>query len=161
MIVLSDASILIDLECVGVIHLLPLLCECEILEVVLEECRSPKQPDLVEKILNSGIKVISADMEILNKALQVKSETLSKPDKMIYVYASENSRIVLTGDRALREICENNSVQCHGLIWLMENFATHNLVNPVDICSWFSTFSRMGRRLPVVEIKRLKDKFKC
>jgi len=161
MIVLSDASIMIDLECVGAVLLLPSLCECEILEVVLEEYKSPKQPDLVERILNSGIKVVHADMEILDKALRVKAEGLSEPDKMIYVYASETDRTVLTGDKALREVCENNSINCHGLIWLMENFVECGLVEPAEICRWIPIISKMGRRLPPVELQRLRTKLNC
>ncbi|MBC7964186.1 MAG: hypothetical protein H7Y05_14730 [Steroidobacteraceae bacterium] len=53
MILLTDTSILIDLEYVGGIAVLPRIAPCEILDVVLDECEHESQPGLVQNIKQS------------------------------------------------------------------------------------------------------------
>ncbi|ADD67423.1 conserved hypothetical protein [Denitrovibrio acetiphilus DSM 12809] len=161
MVLLSDASIIIDLEYVNALDHLPKVCECEVLDVVLEECDSPKQPGLVDKIYNSDIKVIETSMSLLKKAILFDAKHLSQQDKMIYMYAVENLRTVLSGDKALRNTCKENDIECHGLIWLMREFAEKGLVIPEEICKWFPIFRKLGRRLPSDSITELQAKLGC
>ncbi|WP_071789086.1 hypothetical protein [Leptolyngbya sp. Heron Island J] len=66
MILLSDANVLIDL---GHVQGLDVLCQIEtveVLDVVLEECDHPSQPDLVANILEAGLSIILCKRSIIH-----------------------------------------------------------------------------------------------
>ncbi|WP_277657338.1 hypothetical protein [Seleniivibrio woodruffii] len=160
MFLLSDASILIDLDYVDSIERLMRIGQCEVLDVVVEECRDPKQPNIISNIEMAGIEIITTDKNIMDSALMINNPYLSYQDRMIYMYAKENNRIVLSGDKALREFCLAGDIECHGLIWLVEEFISRNILIPDEFLDWLPKLEKMGRRLPKQEIKRLCDKYK-
>jgi len=161
MILLSDANILIILEDVGAIGKLPLLGDCEVLDVILEECLSANQPKIAEHVQEAGIKIIHTDMSVFTKAASVESTRLSQEDKMILVYAADNDRVVLTGDKPLRQACKKSYLEYHGVIWLMQQFEEKGVVTPEVICDWIKTFKEKRRYLPAQQIDELKEKYGC
>ncbi|MEL7509501.1 MAG: hypothetical protein AAFN42_19390, partial [Cyanobacteria bacterium J06554_1] len=87
MILLSDANVLIDLGHVQGLDILCQLESVEVLDVVLEECDHPSQPDLVAKILDAGVQLIETKIEWLQAAQAYRQGNLSPPDLLNFCYA--------------------------------------------------------------------------
>ncbi|ABQ28530.1 hypothetical protein Gura_4387 [Geotalea uraniireducens Rf4] len=158
LILLADTSILIDLEYVGGIEVLPQLAPCEVLDVVLVECEHGDQPDLVQKIIRSGITVIETSFELAERATAMRRRGVSTNDMMTVCYAQEHDRVVLAGDRSLRERCEEEGVDFRGSIWIVQEAHRLGLVNAVELLRWLSVWPTVGRRLPPEEIEKLRQK---
>ena len=156
LILLADTSILIDLEYVGGIAVLPRIAPCEILDVVLEECRYARQPDLVQNIIQSGITVVESTFDLANRASSLRRGGVSTIDMMTLCHAKEYGLTVLAGDRPLRERCAEEGVELRGSIWIVEEAQRQNLVEAAELLRWLSVWPTVGRRLPVVELERLR-----
>jgi len=157
LILLADTSILIDLEYVGGIQLLPRIAPCEILDVVLDECEHASQPELVHNIKQAGITVIETSFDLASRASNLRRGGVSTIDMMTLCYAKGHNRVVLAGDRPLRERCEVEGVEFRGSIWIVEEAHKHRLAAPVELLRWLSVWPTVGRRLPMEELERLKQ----
>ncbi len=161
MILVSDASILIDLGFVDGVGVLPALGACEVLDLVLMECEHESQPGLVQNIMASGITVVQVSDSLLQKANSMQAKLLSVQDKLTLCYATSMDRVVLAGDRPLREKCQESGLECRGTIWILEEAHRNRLVQPDELCRWLSVWPSVGRRLPPKELERLYSVLKC
>ena len=73
--------------------------------------------------------------------------------------AKTNSWILLTGDRALRELADSEAVSCHGVLWLLDRMFDHQVIDPTDLCDGLEPIAGHPRcRLPESEVrKRLRS----
>ena len=161
MILISDANILIDLGFVDGIGLLPKLGKCEVLDLVLMECEHPSQPELVRTVKESGIFVIPVSQALLNEASSLQARQLSVQDKLTLCYASHCNGTVLTGDRPLREKCQESDIEYRGAFWIIEEAHQQGLISPKELCRWISVWRTAGRRLPKAELDRLHQVLSC
>lgn len=157
MILLADASILIDLAHVGGIDVLPRLGQCEVLDVVLTECEHQSQPELVHRIRSAGIAVIETTRELAIRASSLRRGGVSVNDMMTVCYAVEYGRIVLAGDRPMRERCARAGVDCRGSLWIVEEAYKQKLWQAEDLVRWLDLWPTVGRRLPKDELNRLRQ----
>jgi len=155
-ILLADTSILIDLEHVGSIGMLPLLGQCEVLDVVLAECEHQSQPELVRNIVSAGIAVIETTRELATRASSLRRGGVSVNDMMTICYAKEHGQVVLAGDRPMRERCAELAVECRGSIWIVEEAHRLGVREAAELLRWLSVWQTVGRRLPMEELNRLK-----
>jgi predicted nucleic acid-binding protein len=155
MILLADTSILIDLEHVGGIGLLPRLAPCEVLDVVLAECENEKQPKIIKHIEEAGITVIESSRELAANASALRRGGVSTNDMMTVCYAREYGRVVLAGDRPMRERCAELGIVCHGSIWIVEEAYSRQLLDSSELLSWLKVWPNAGRRLPTAELEKL------
>jgi predicted nucleic acid-binding protein len=158
LILLADTSILIDLEYVGGIAVLLRIAPCEILDVVLAECEHASQPGLVQNIKQSGILVIETSLDLAGKAASLRRGGVSTIDMMTLYHAKERGHTVLAGDRPLRERCKEEGVEFRGSIWIVEEAYKQRLVAAVELLRWLSVWPTVGRRLPIEEIERIRQK---
>lgn len=158
MILLADTSVLIDLEHVGGIALLPRIAPCEILDVVLAECESHRQPDIVRHIEEAGITVIETGKELVVRAGSLRKGGVSTNDMMTVCYAQEHGHVVLACDRPMRERCADLAVICRGSIWIVEEVHRLGLRAPVELLRWLAVWPEVGRRLPPEELARLRQR---
>lgn len=161
MILISDASILIDLGFVDGIDVLPKLGTCEVLDLVLMECDHESQPGLVQNIMASGITVVHVSGGLLKEANSMQAKLLSVQDKLTLCYATIMDRVVLAGDQPLREKCQESGIECRGAIWIVEEAHRKGLVQADELCRWLSVWPSVGRRLPSKELERLHHLLKC
>ena len=116
-ILVSDTSVLIDLE------------RGQLLESIFRLPFSFVVPDLLferelknynrSALIKYGIHVQELDSGDLALALHYYQKYrmfLSLPDVFAFVLAKTNSWILLTGDSALRELANEEKVNCHGVI---------------------------------------------
>lgn len=162
MILLADANVLMDLCYADGLHVLSQIAPTEVLDVVLDECIHPKQPDIEKQVYEAGIKVIQTDEEWFYEALRIKTESLSDEDSLNLYYAKQFSRVLLTNDGALRNRCAELRVPFHGTLWLMEEAYRRSLVDVSELCRWIQVFRENDRRsLPLKETNLLMHKLGC
>ncbi len=163
MILLSDANVLIDMGHVSGLSVLVSIAPIEVLDVVLQECEHDLQPELVEAIRSAGITEVSSNYELLNEASQyIKTNSrLSIQDSMCLHHAKRHGRVLLTNERPLRTVCDDYAVEVHGTIWIIETAHERRLHTKSELCHWLTILSSANRRLPSVELQRLKHSFGC
>jgi predicted nucleic acid-binding protein len=161
LILIADASILIDLAVVGRVNVLPAIARTEVLDVVLEECDHPSQPTLRNDIVESGITVVESAVSWVGAAQPFRKPALSMPDALNLFYAHTRSRVLMAGDRALRQAAQEVKVEVHGTIWLVEQLASRGLVDSIELCAWLHQWPSSGRRLPARELGRLRRELGC
>jgi hypothetical protein len=161
LILLSDANVLIDLGYVDGLGLLMHLAPTEVLDVVLLECEHEQQPDLVAAIQDSGVSVIATEASWVRGARAYKAAGLSVQDRLNLFYAKTYGRILLAGDKPLRNRCAVEGVEVHGSLWLVEQALAGSLVPPRELCRWLEVWPTLGRRLPEVELRQLAQRLGC
>ena len=164
LILLADTNIIIDLAQVDSLNLLPSIAPTEILDIVLQECYHPKQPDLIHAIRKSNIQVVESDIKWGEDIENIKIQSnyaLSFVDSGNLYYAREQSRTLLTGDKALRDMCQRHNVDYHGSIWLLEQAHRNQYLPPMELCQWIQIWMRTGRYLPKKELLALQKMLGC
>ncbi|RII29909.1 MAG: hypothetical protein CXR30_08915 [Geobacter sp.] len=160
MILLADTSILIDLEYVGAIGVLPRLAPCEVLDVVLVECENKKQPRIIQNIEDAGITVIQTSRDLAVKANSLRRGGVSTNDMMTVCYAREHGRVVMAGDRPMRERCAEEGIEFRGSIWIVEEAHRLRLVEAAELIRWLTVWPTVGRRLPTDELEKLRQRLR-
>lgn len=160
MILLADTSILIDLEYVGAIGVLPRLAPCEVLDVVLVECENKKQPRIIQNIEDAGITVIQTSRDLAVKANSLRRGGVSTNDMMTVCYAREHGRVVMAGDRPMRERCAEEGIEFRGSIWIVEEAHRLRLVEAAELIRWLTVWPTVGRRLPTYELEKLRQRLR-
>jgi len=159
-ILLADTSILIDLEYVGAIGVLSRLAPCEVLDVVLVECENKKQPRIIQNIEDAGITVIQTSRDLAVKANSLRRGGVSTNDMMTVCYAREHGRVVMAGDRPMRERCAEEGIEFRGSIWIVEEAHRLRLVEAAELIRWLTVWPTVGRRLPTDELEKLRQRLK-
>ena len=161
MILLSDANILIDLGYVNGLEVLTKIGATEVLDVVLDECEDERQPNLVRDVLDTGVTRIETRMSWMREARRYRRADLSSNDSLNLYYAKTFKRILLAGDKPLRERCSKEGVTVHGSLWIVRQAAEQNLITRQELCFWLNKWPQIGRRLPAKEIAELKIILGC
>jgi len=160
-ILLSDANVLIDLGYVGGLSILPRISATEVLDVVLQECEHESQPGLIDEVRNSGIVVVTSDLTWLEPARAFRTPALSAEDTLNLYYAKTHGRILLAGDKPLRESCQREGIDVRGSIWLVEEAFSRGLLPATELCRWLHVWPSLGRRFPKIELQRLAELLGC
>jgi len=155
MILISDSSVLIDLE------------RGNLLEVALRAPLAMAVPDLLYDrelaeengavLLDLGLQVVALDAEEVAFAqkTQQQRQKLSLPDCFAVTYARRPGHMLLTGDAALRICARDIGVTCHGLLWLLDQLVALNAASPATFCAALRVIVAHPRcRLPSAEVKR-------
>lgn len=161
MILLSDASVLIDLGYVQGLHLLTQIAPTEVLDLVLMECDDPRQPDLIDTVAAAGIQVITTQPTWVTAAQAYRSGALSLTDRLNLHYAATHARVLLVTDNALRSHCERAGVEAHGTLWLVEEAYGRAIIDPRELCRWLEVWPSLGSRLPDRDTRRLSRLLGC
>ncbi len=155
-VIVSDTSVLIDLErgsFLESIFILPF--EFVVPDLLFErELKNYNGCALIE----FGLHVIELESAALAIAIEYyrKYRTkLSLPDVFAYVLAKENSWMLLSGDAALRELAVEENVNCHGVLWLLDQLHEHHLIDKERLYKGLRKIANHPRcRLPQVEIQK-------
>ena len=158
-VLVSDTSVLIDLDRGSLIEAtfrLPWVFAVPDL-LYRREIRDYGGPTLV----NLGLRVEGLSGEGVALALSYRRNrrSLSLSDSFALALAKTNSWILLTGDRALRELADSEAVSCHGVLWLLDRMFDHRVTDPTDLCDGQERIAGHPRcRLPETEVrKRLRS----
>jgi hypothetical protein len=119
-ILVSDTSVLIDLERGNLIEAaFRLSGELVVPDLLYDrELKAYNGPELV----GLGLRVESLDGAGVNQALGYRRQVaaLSLPDAFALSIAKTEGDILLTGDKALRTLAGTETVECHGVLWVLD-----------------------------------------
>lgn len=143
----------------------------EILEQMFELEYDFAVPDILfEQELNNpnylllGLSTLELTEESVNEVVRIKQETASPAISTNDIFAlclakQENCRL-LTGDRALRMLSEDEGVQVHGSIWVIEQMLSTNLITVEQCENAYNLMRADGSRLPWGDIENQLNRFR-
>jgi predicted nucleic acid-binding protein len=120
MILVSDTSVLIDLERGGLLDAVFALPHGFAVPDVLYD--REMQGDWGERLVRLGLRVEEVTEAGVENALRYRQQraALSVPDSFALALAREREWLLLTGDSQLRELAAGENVECHGVLWLLD-----------------------------------------
>lgn len=158
-ILVSDTSILIDLERGG---LLEAAFSCGLTMVVpdllYERELEPENGALLRK-LGLGVVSLTPEEVALAQKLRTERKALSLPDCFALSCATRADHALVTGDKILRTEAMARLGTVYGLLWMLDQMAASGSVPTTLLYEGLSRISSHPRcRLPHVEIRaRLND----
>ena len=151
----SDTSVLIDLDrrtFVEATFRLPF--EFTVPDLLYErELKEHGGPDFVR--LGLRIAELDGDGASLALGYRRKRRPLSLPDSFALALAKTNAWTLLSGDRELRELAEEEEVRCHGVLWLLDQMLEQRVIDLDDLRAGLGKIAAHPRcRLPKPEIRK-------
>ena len=158
-VLVSDTSVLIDLE------------RASLLEATFKLTFELAVPDLIferelreyggNQLIAFGLRVEELDPEGVARALGYRQRcpSLSLPDSFALSLAKDRQCILLTGDGSLRGLAEDEAIECHGVLWILDQMNNQNVVAQQELRVGLQALASHPRcRLPQREInKRLQN----
>ena len=151
----SDTSVLIDLDrgtLVEATFRLPF--EFTVPDLLYErELKEHGGPEFVRL----GLRIAELDGDGVSLALgyRRKRRPLSLPDSFALALAKTNAWTLLSGDRELRELAEEEEVRCHGVLWLLDQMLEQRVIDLDDLRAGLGKIATHPRcRLPKSEIRK-------
>jgi hypothetical protein len=152
-ILVSDTSVLIDLE------------RGELIASAFRLSATFAVPDVLferelreyggDELLRLGLRVESLDGEGVAMAMSHRQaqRLLTVPDSFALALAKINGWTLLTGDGPLRELARVENVDCHGVLWLLDEFETQCAATHLQLHAGLEKIAAHPRcRLPRQEI---------
>jgi len=102
-----------------------------------------------------GLRVEELDADGVKLALSYgqRAPKLSLPDAFALALAKSAGFVLLTGDALLRDLATGEKVECHGVLWVLDQMFSEGVVQPEDLHAGLSAIARHPRcRLPKDEI---------
>ena len=93
----------------------------------------------------------------VNRALSYRRQVpaLSLPDCFALALAQTRSWILLSGDNDLRQLAASQAVECHGVLWLLDEMRAAAVASNRELHDGLSAIAAHPRcRLPRAEIRR-------
>ena len=155
---MSDTSVLIDLDRGSLVEaVFGLPFEFVVPDLLYErELRVHGGEDLRKR----GLRVEELDGKGVARALGYRGRetSLSLVDSFALALAVENCWTLLTGDRVLRHLGSAEGVECHGLLWVLDQMIEAAVVDRRTLYSGLKAIGDHPRcRLPRTEVnKRLQ-----
>ena len=155
MIIVSDTSVLIDLkrgDLLETIFALP-PHQFAVPDVLFDR---EMQGEWGEHLRGIGLRVmeVSSSGVVNAQRYQQKRTSLSVSDSFALALAKEGQFLLLTGDGLLRELAGEESVECHGLLWLLDIMERLGISGFQDLHDGLTMIASHPRcRLPRREIK--------
>lgn len=154
MVVVSDTSVLLDLE------------RGSLLTAAFRLSYGFAVPDLLferelkgrggDGLCERGLKIETLDGDGVALALGYHraNRPLSLPDSFALALAKTSGWMLLTGDALLRQVAEREGVDCHGALWLLDRLLEEAVVSQERLRSGLEAISSHPRcRLPKAEVR--------
>jgi hypothetical protein len=106
--------------------------------------------------VNAGwqLRTFSGDEVAAVYTLTSRYKAPSVPDLFTLLAAKRDGIILLTGDRALRTAAEQEGVEAHGFLWLLDNLVGTQPLPPHQAAQSLRSVLAQGCRLPKAECER-------
>ena len=151
-LLVSDTSVLIDLDRGGILHeIFKLPFEVGVPDLLYEgELKSWDGPDLVPL----GLRVLQLDGAgvSLAQGYRERERRLSLPDAFALALAKTGSHVLLAGDGSLRALAATENVECHGVFWVLDQLEQHRVLVAAQLLDALVLITKHPRcRLPKAE----------
>jgi predicted nucleic acid-binding protein len=162
MILISDTSVLIDLERGSLLEpIFALPYEFAVPDILYHR---ELEGELGHFLVGLGLRVEEISSEGVKKALHYRSkrQMLSVSDSFALVLAKEREWLLLTSDVQLRKLARSENVECHGTLWLLDRIQEAGTLGIQSLCDGLETLARHPRcRLPRLEITILLEGYRA
>ena len=160
MILVSDTSVLIDLERGGILEAaFALPYEFAVPDLLYaRELKDYNGPHLQRL----GLRVEELDGDCVELALRYREQAppLSLVDAFCLSLAKTNGYVLLTGDKTLRQLAGKEEVACNGVLWVIEELHVRTLCEPQDLHAGLRAIAEHPRcSLPQRDVARLLGRF--
>lgn len=155
MVVVSDTSVLIDLERASLLTAsFRLRCRFAVPDVLYQrELRAFGGEDLRKRGL--GVEALDSAGVTLAMGYRRSYPGLSLPDAFALALAKSNGWTLLTGDAELRQVAKSEVVECHGVLWLLDRMLEEEILSRHALRAGLHTMSSHPRcRLPRSGVQR-------
>ncbi|HCX69000.1 hypothetical protein [Parvibaculum sp.] len=154
-VLVSDTSVLVDLERGALLEAsfrLPFrYCVPDLLYE--RELKDHGGPDL----LRLGLVVEELDSDGLTEAIAYRRRVpaLTLPDSLALTLARKRAWLLLTGDGPLRQLAAAEAVECHGVLWMLDQIHAAGTATTAALHRGLTAISAHPRcRLPRPEVRR-------
>jgi predicted nucleic acid-binding protein len=152
-ICVTDTNLWIDLDTadlLGPIFRLPF--EWQAPDVIVAELERPEAADLIRR----GLRVRELGGRQVAEVVRLAAAypRPSRADLFALVLARLQGVLLLTGDRHLRQAAEQEGVQVHGTLWLLDEMVERSVVTPREAAEALIRLKEGRRRLPADEVDR-------
>lgn len=114
-----------------------------------------------KELVRFGLEVVESDEVVSQTALGYRrtKSSLSAPDTFSLALASTNGWCLLAGDGDLRKMAHSLGVNCHGVLWVIDELHGKAICEPQMLLDGLTAISNHTRcRLPRAEVRqRLKS----
>lgn len=163
-LIITDTNILFDVISIGALpELFSLDYEICTTVFVLQEIKLSDQKEAVEVFVRAKeLTVIEFDSDDISEIEAFKTSKNFKgiTDKSVLWKALKLDCPLLTGDRKLRLEAENQGVEVHGTIWVIERLVEQNLINVERGVYLLETLKQANSSLPLDAINKLIEKYR-
>jgi len=159
-LLVSDTSVLIDLERGNLLQTtFKLPAPLAVPDILYErELRATNG----ELLITLGLQVLKLDdvgVGVAQDYLE-RAKGLSVPDAFALALAKNGGHVLVCGDRALKELADAESVECHGLFWILDQIVGAGLLSAKRMHAALQTIATDPRcRLPKNLIAEYSAKF--
>jgi predicted nucleic acid-binding protein len=152
--VISDTSVLIDIDCGGIMkEIFSLPYQFAVPDILFAEELAERHADL----LRYGLITKTMSPKCILETLELRKvyAKTSVNDLLALVLAKHEGCDLLTGDKALREVAGIFNVTVHGTIWLVKQAIKHGKLTIAEARDAFERMKTAGSRLPWAEVNKL------
>jgi len=161
MILVSDTSVLIDLDRGGLLEAVFALPHGFAVPDVLYD--REMQGEWGEQLQRLGLRVEEVSEAGVSNALHYRQlrPSLSVPDSFALALAKEREWLLVTGDNALRDLAAGENVECHGVLWVLDRLEEAGDLGLQPLHDGLSKLAAHPRcRLPAREITIRLERYK-
>ena len=153
-LLVSDTSVLIDLDRGDILRaVFQLPFEIGVPDLLFEgELKHWDGPDLA----TMGLRVLLLDGAGVSLAqrYRVRERRLSLPDAFALALAKTGGHVLLAGDASLRALAKAEHVECHGVLWVLDQLEQHRVLEVEQLLDALVLITGHPRcRLPKSEVQ--------
>lgn len=159
MLIISDSNIFIDMEVSGLIrHMFRLPETFGTPNILFDEELFKQHPELP----TLGLQILDLKPEYMALADQwrdnYKGPTMN--DLFAMSLAIQEQCPLLTGDKGLRKAAEQEKIEVHGTLWLIERMFVEGIIKIKRVEQAYVSMEQVKRRLPWDEVEKQLKSFK-
>lgn len=163
-LIITDTNIFFDIISIGALpEFFSLDYEICTTVFVIQEIRQSDQQEAIEVFIRAkDLTLIEFDSDEIVQIEEFKTSKNFKgiTDKSVLWKALKMNCPLLTGDRKLRSEAENQGVEVHGTIWVIENLVERKLIDMSNGIHLLETIKQVNSSLPFDEIDKLIKKYR-
>lgn len=160
-LLVSDTSVLIDLDRGGILAaLFQLPFEVGVPDLLFQrELSTWANTDWPQL----GLKVLTLDHGgvTLAQTYRSRDRRLSAADAFALALARTGPHMLLAADGAVREMAAAEGVECHGVLWVLDELEHAGLLTPQQLLDALTSICQHPRcRLPAGEVRRRQERYR-
>ena len=163
-LIITDTNILFDIISIGALpEFFSMDYEICTTVFVIQEIRQSDQQEAIEVFIRAkDLTLIEFDSDEISEIEKFKTSKSFKgiTDKSVLWKSLKLNCPLLTGDRKLRSEAENQGVEVHGSIWVIEKLVEKNLIDMAKGIHLLETLKHVNSSLPFDEIDKLIKKYR-